>query len=174
MQQTAFSEAIKILESIGFFTYLLPLFLIWAIMYSIMDRAKILKKEMRPLIAILASLFIWYFANLPAIAASFGLMFAGTSLVLIAVLSALLIIGLIMPSLGVEPEDLGSWLTKNPVVIVVFVALAFVFSIYLFSLTPGWKVFFGVKTPERLYNAVASLLTIIIIIGIIFWVIKKS
>lgn len=179
MPQKPFVEAIKVLEQVGFFTYVLPLILVFAIIYGVMESAKILKKEMRALIAFLSALFLWYFASLPTLVTSFGMMFAGTSMLLVVILSILLIIGLILPAFGLTTEDVGKWASRNSAVIVGAIILGFVLGFYLFSQTPGWELIFG-KVGEgigvEVENIIGYAMLIAVIVGTagaIWWMIKE-
>ena len=176
MPQTILEEVIKALERAGFFVYILPLLLVFSIIYAIMESAEILDRKMRAFIALLSSLFIWYFVNLPALATSFGTVFAGTSMILIVVLSALLVVGLIMPAFGMDTGKLGEWVKENSYIIIGFILFGFGIVFYIFSQTPGWELLFkGYRIPTETLISIGTILAILVgIVIVIRWVTKEE
>lgn len=170
MAQQQFVEVFKILESYGLTDALLPFLLIFTIMFAMLQKTKILGEERRDF-NIVVALIISLLVVIPHITGTYppgadiveimNNALPTVSIIVVAILMALLMIGL----LGGEARWMGGSLSG-------WVAIfAFLGIIYVFGGSAGWWTDFTIDWwgPD-----VTALIIVILVFAIVIWFVTRE
>ncbi len=172
-----FPEIIEVLRQLGFFSFLFPFLLMFAIFYALLTKSKIFGdpkeksvKRINTVISFIASFFVLILTPLVDLAALLSAFFGTLFMILVAILSFLIIAFMVIPA-----ED---W-EKNKGKYLKFLAPICAIIVILILLTSSGYTFFPTFQPVSMPKIEISkedLLTILILFGTIFviWFITRE
>jgi len=171
-----FENALRSLENLGLLDVLVPFILIFTVVFAVLQKSKILGKEDdgRPKknFNVIISLVMALAVVVPHITGSYGRFdiveiingaLPNISLIIVAIIMVLLIIGVFGKELDISQSSFGGWI----------VLIAFIVVIYIFATQAGWT---GLPRWLNFLNdpsTQAAIITILVF-GIVIWFITKE
>ncbi|MBI2583618.1 MAG: hypothetical protein HYW25_03040 [Candidatus Aenigmarchaeota archaeon] len=155
------SDVVAILESLGFFQFLLPWLFMFAVTYGILSKVDLFGKANKRIsiaIALVVAFFTVGFAG-PSLANFFISIFGGASLIIAGILVILLFIGMV----GKGPSDIA----KGGVLVVLIVI-----GVVLWFLSVGAAS--GLGFSILFSPALVSLIIVFVVIVLAVWMIVKE
>lgn len=178
------AEFIQAAQAYGVFDFFLPFILMFAVIYGLLVKSKIFG-EGKPastinlVIALAVSAFIMiYPATGVTIAGFIAKLFGQTFVVVLTIISFLIVLGLIVPSLtGVH---LGSeMIGKKWIPLIIFIILALAITVFISS--GGYWIFPGVKSPWALSwsfklpsGEIIAIIVMIVLLLFIIWFVARG
>ncbi len=171
-----FENALRSLENIGLVDVILPFILIFTLVFAVLQKAKILGKEPdgRPKknFNVIVSLVMALAVVIPHVTGSYGRFdiveiingaLPNISLIIVAILMVLLLIGVFGKELDISKHSFGGWI----------VLAAFIIVIYIFATQAGWTGLPSWLGFLRDPSTQAAVITILVF-GIVIWFITKE
>lgn len=171
-----FENALRNLENIGLLDVILPFILIFTVVFAVLQKTKILGKDKdghpHKNFNVIISLVMALGVVIPHVNGSYGRFdivdiingaLPNISLIIVAILMVLLLIGVFGKELNIEKSNFGGWI----------IILSFVIVIYIFVTEAGW-----VGLPRWLNflrdpSTQAAVITILVF-GLVIWFITKE